>query len=260
MSDYQDYMLSLSPEIHLPLEETTATPLVNLGTLGGQVTGTHIATISQQQTIVVREDFSMRYDNDGSTNGTINVPIKLDTVVFIFKPTSLDEFILRVSNSNVIDSYLKVYLSGGELILESASGVINTSIVGIIGGAIHVSFVYSGTFVSIYSNGVWIKNENITFSTDLFDAFSFSDIVFECTNTLVTELGDVFTDTSADELAILCATETNEDCVFTDSNDNLLVTLEQNFLAADCTNHVYLVDFDGATQLMDDDSFFLEDE
>ena len=116
MSNFSDFVLGVGAEVLLPLEENNAT-VVNAGSEGGNVTGTHIDSIYQQTNLVLDQNFSMKFDRISYTPISMVTPITISSLFFWTYVYTLNEFLFSMRNTSITNSTLSFYFRDQFLII-----------------------------------------------------------------------------------------------------------------------------------------------
>jgi len=189
MSFYQSFLVNTGAQIILPLEEDTAS-VVNVGMLGGAVTGVHVDTQNQQASMINDADFSMRYKPDSYTNVTSSTDFSLGTICFKLTLDLLDEDICTIYNSTVPNSEVLFTIVNGNVSIVNINETIDTGIQLSLGVHYHLCFDYDGLNLRVYGEGLLLRTYPYTLAASTFNKLDISSINPVSLDHLVDNIGD----------------------------------------------------------------------
>lgn len=201
MSNFSDFVLAAGAEVLLPLEENDAT-LVNIGSEGVNVTGTHTDATYQQTNLVLDQTYSMKFDRISYTTISMSTPVTITTLFFWTYVYTLNEFLFSMRNTSVADSTVSFCFEDQFLVIKTESTSKTTEVFVPVNTAVFMGMTYSNGIMKLFLNNELAYSMQIVLKTTVFDEIILSELGAACYETLVSETGDILTDASGNPLEV----------------------------------------------------------
>jgi len=204
--NYQPFLQQdLGAVVQLPLEELTADPLNNIGSLAGSFTGTHTNTLEQQVTLISGLGFSMGYPVGAKTVATNTAVFTARSWSMVLEHDGVDGVIFSMADGLVPSTdEIRVAVFENKLVIQSKFASINTLFNMFNGNVYSFAFVYlensnelqlyyGGNLESTFNLGLLTTQFKDLYIHDLPPAIADCILLNETSDNLVSETGNTLT-------------------------------------------------------------------